>query len=101
MLMSVRREGGGALDDLAVGLDSGAITRGRAIKLAGAALLSGALGVFAAVDEAEARTRCGRNKTRCVRRTRRRKKVFCCPRHLVDVSGCRTVIANGLCVGIG
>jgi hypothetical protein len=51
----VKRGEGGVFDDLAVGLNSGAITRGKAIKLAGAALLSGALGVFAAAPAEAAR----------------------------------------------
>ena len=63
----MNRGEGGAFDDLAVGLDSGAITRAKAIKLAGAALLSGALGVFAAADPAAATVDDARRR-RCRRR---------------------------------
>jgi hypothetical protein len=46
----VKREEGMArsFDDLATGLDTGAITRGRAMKLAGAALVASALGLVGA-----------------------------------------------------
>ena len=48
--MLVKREEGTArsFDDLATGLDTGAITRGRALKLAGAALVTSALGLIGA-----------------------------------------------------
>ena len=48
--MLVKREEGMArsFDDLATGLDTGAITRGRAMKLAGAALVASALGLVGA-----------------------------------------------------
>jgi hypothetical protein len=47
-LLTKRDEGGlVAFDDLATGLESGAISRGNAIKLAGAALAASALGLFA------------------------------------------------------
>jgi hypothetical protein len=47
--MLTKRDEGGlvAFDDLATGLESGAISRGSAIKLAGAALAASALGLFA------------------------------------------------------
>ena len=41
----MKRDEGGAFDDLAMGLNNGSITRGRAIKLAGAALVASALGL--------------------------------------------------------
>jgi hypothetical protein len=91
---------GASFDDLAMGLNSGAISRGRAIKLAGAALLSGALGVFAAAGPAEARRRCRRNEVRCVRRRNGRRRVFCCPRAEVQLTSCRTAIVRDLCVRI-
>ena len=47
-----------SLDQLAMDLESGAITRGRAIKLAGTALAASALGLFVSEEEAEARRRC-------------------------------------------
>jgi hypothetical protein len=47
-LLTKRDEGGlVAFDDLATGLESGAISRSKAIKLAGAALAASALGLFA------------------------------------------------------
>lgn len=51
-LLTKRDEGGVAhsFDDLATGLDTGAITRGRAMKLGGAALVASALGIFGARD---------------------------------------------------
>jgi len=57
-----------SLDDVAVGLDSGAITRGKAIKLGGAALVASALGVFGAgrADAAVMGTR-GIRRRRCNR----------------------------------
>ena len=68
-------------DDLATGLQTGAISRGKAIKLTGAALAASALGIFASEEEAEARRRCRtlscREKCRRCRRSGR-----CC-------SGCR------------
>ena len=47
--MLAKRDAGGvrAFDDLAVGLESGEISRGKAIKLGGAALVASALGLFA------------------------------------------------------
>ena len=42
------------LDDLAIGLQSGAISRGKAIKLGGAALVASALGLFASAEDAQA-----------------------------------------------
>jgi hypothetical protein len=47
--VSIKRDQGGAraFDELAVGLDTGAISRGKAIKLAGAAVAASALGLFA------------------------------------------------------
>ena len=64
-----------SLDQLAMDLESGAITRGRAIKLTGAALAASALGIFASEDESEARRRCRtlscREKCRRCRRSGR------------------------------
>ena len=102
--MLMKRDEGGAFDNLAMGLDSGAITRGRAIKLAGAALLSGALGIFAA-SPAEATSCCNR---RCTRRCERsggtvcctRRGAFCCPKAKVQLTSCGTVISDGLCLRV-
>jgi hypothetical protein len=48
MSLAKRDERGArAFDDLAMGLQSGAISRGNAIKLAGAALVASTLGLFA------------------------------------------------------
>jgi hypothetical protein len=66
----VKREGTArSFDDLATGLDTGAITRGRAIKLAGAAIVASALGLIGAgeaqgqdiVTERIRRRRCNRH----------------------------------------
>ena len=47
-MLTKRGEGGVArsFDDLAMGLDTGAISRGKAMKLGGAALVASALGLF-------------------------------------------------------
>jgi len=96
-----REEGERSLDNLAMGMGEGTITRGRAIKLAGGALLGSALTVFAGAEAAEARVRCRRNQTRCVRRRASgRRTVFCCPRAVVQISSCRTAILRDLCVRI-
>ena len=63
------------LDELATGIADGTITRGRAMKLAGAALLGSALGLFAA-DDAEAHNRRGDKESRR-RRCRRRGGRYC------------------------
>jgi hypothetical protein len=68
------------LDDLATGMADGTITRGRAIKLAGAALVGSALSLFVADDAAEAhnrrRGRRGGDESKR-RRCRRRGGRFC------------------------
>jgi hypothetical protein len=70
-LLTKRSEGGvaGTFDDLATGLDTGAISRGRAMKLAGAALVASAMGLFA-VGNAEAQEVVteGRRRRRCRQR---------------------------------
>ena len=64
-------------DDLATGLQTGAISRGKAIKLTGAALAASALGIFASEDEAEARRRC--RTLSCREKCRRcRRSMRCC-----------------------
>jgi hypothetical protein len=69
----MRREEGMArtFDDLASGLDTGAISRGRAMKLAGAALVASALG-FVGAREADAdaieEEGLGRKRRRCNQR---------------------------------
>jgi hypothetical protein len=66
-----------SIDQLAMDLESGAITRGRAIRLAGAALAASVLGLFASEEEAEARRRC-RTLT-CREKCRRcRRSMRCC-----------------------
>jgi hypothetical protein len=67
-LLTKRGEGGvdHSFDDLAMGLDTGAITRGKAMKLGGAALVASALSIFGAgraeagevTTEGKARRRC-------------------------------------------
>ena len=59
------------LDALATGMAEGTITRGRAMKLAGAALVGSALSLFALTDDAEA-ARIGVARRRRLRRFRRR-----------------------------
>ena len=57
-------------DDLAMGLESGAISRGKAIKLAGAALAASALGLVASQQGADAQevgVEAGRRR-RCLRK---------------------------------
>ena len=64
-------------DDLATGLQTGAITRGKAIKLTGAAIAASALGIFSSEDEAEARRRC--RTLSCREKCRRcRRSMRCC-----------------------
>ena len=46
-----------SFDDLARGLASGSLSRGRALKLAGAGILGAALGVFSLQNDAEAKKR--------------------------------------------
>jgi hypothetical protein len=54
-LLMKRDEGGlRAFDELATGLESGAISRGKAIKLGGAVLVGSALGLFASRADAQA-----------------------------------------------
>jgi hypothetical protein len=70
-LLTKRSEGGvtRSFDDLAVGLDTGAITRRRAMKLGGAALLASALGVLGAGSaEAQEIVADGRRRRRCNQR---------------------------------
>ncbi len=69
--MLMKRDEGGvrALDDLAMGLDTGAISRGKAIKLAGAAVAASALGLFASRG-ADAQTTDGGEVTIAGRRRR-------------------------------
>ena len=73
------------LDGLARGVADDTISRGRAIKLAGAALAGSALSLFAAPDDAEARRRRGgsrkvlntqRQRIRRLRRRCRRRTGF-------------------------
>ena len=64
------------LDDLATGMADGTITRGRAIKLAGAALVGSALSLFVADDAAEAHNRRRGDESKR-RRCRRRGGRFC------------------------
>jgi hypothetical protein len=71
VLLTKRGEGGVArsFDDLAVGLDTGAVTRGKAIKLGGAALVASALGlVGAGRAEAQELSTEGIRRRRCNRK---------------------------------
>jgi hypothetical protein len=89
------------LDGLATGMAEGTISRGRAIKLAGAALLGSALSLFLVEDAADAanlrqrRRRCerrGPNKVFCKGRQGSR----CCNADLTTKSRC----AKGRCGGM-
>jgi hypothetical protein len=77
----MKREDGGihAFDDLATGLDTGAISRGKAIKLGGAALVASALGLIGArgADAQEATTADGVTVAGRRGRCRRRGGEFC------------------------
>jgi len=96
-----REEGERSLDNLAMGMSEGTITRGRAIKLVGAALLGSALSVFAGAEGADAQRRCGRRAVLCIRRRRNGTRLFfCCPRAVVQVTSCRTAILGELCVRV-
>jgi hypothetical protein len=64
-------------DDLATGLQTGAITRGKAIKLTGAAIAASALGIFSSEEAAAARRRC--RTLSCREKCRRcRRSMRCC-----------------------
>ncbi len=77
------------LDDLAIGLESGAISRGKAIKLGGAALVASALGLFASAEGAQgqtvttegARRRCHRRGGDFCRTTEGSQNCHICCRH--------------------
>jgi hypothetical protein len=80
---------GQPFDELAMGLESGAISRGKAIKLGGAALVASALGALVAAPKAEAleaeRSRCCRHRgNNSCRQCCRGERKPCCGRH-----GCR------------
>jgi hypothetical protein len=78
-----KRHGGGvrAFDDLARGLESGTISRSKAIKLGGAALVASALGLFASQGaEAQEDVETAVSRRRC----RERNDNFC------KVRGCKT-----------
>jgi len=105
-----------AFDDLARGLDTGAISRSKAIKLGGAALVASALGLFTS-QEAEAqeveiaitRNRCqrkfqrsdfcrnrqGNNCSVCCNRESRHPKACCGPK------GCNCCRRKERCAGSG
>jgi hypothetical protein len=108
-LLMKRDEGGlHAFDDLAVGLETGAISRGKAMKLGGAALMASAVGLFASrgaeaqedVETAVSRRRCrernddfckARGCKTCCNRDGRRPKA-CCGR-----DGCSCCRRNERC----
>lgn len=68
--MLMKRDEGGvrALDDLAMGLDTGAISRGKAIKLAGAAVAASAFGLFASRGAEGQEVSIAARRRRCLRR---------------------------------
>jgi hypothetical protein len=104
LLANRNREGAPLFDDLAKGLETGAISRGKAIKLGGAALVASALGLFASqgadaqeVEIAITRRRCARKFDRsdfCRQRGATRCSVCCNresrrPKACCGVNGCR------------
>jgi hypothetical protein len=104
------KEGVRALDDLAMGLNTGAISRGRAIKLGGAALVASALGLFASrgADAQEETVVIAVRRRRCVRRGGNWCKVIggcseCCnstgrrPKACCGRYGCRCCRRNQRC----
>jgi hypothetical protein len=86
-LLTRRDEGGlRAFDDLAAGLESGAISRSKAIKLTGAALAASALGLFASSRNADAQSvNLASERGRC----RRKGGDFC------RSNGCRVCCGEG------
>ena len=84
-LLGNRNREGGSLDDLAMGLETGAISRGKAIKLSGAALAASALGLFASRGAEGQELTLEAEKGRC----RRRGGDFCRRR------GCRVCCGEG------
>lgn len=119
--MFTQREEGGmhAFDDLAKGLDTGAISRGRAMKLGGAALVASALGLFGSrgaeaqdVELAISRRRCRRREGRhdfcrnrdggpnceaCCRKSRRNDVACCGPKGCNCCRSGRQCLPSGLC----
>ena len=81
-LLGNRNREGGSLDDLAMGLETGAISRGKAIKLSGAALAASALGLFASRGAEGQELTLEAERRRCHRRggdfCRRRGCRVCC-----------------------
>jgi hypothetical protein len=85
-----------AFDELAIGLDSGSISRGRALRLLGAALVGGVLGSLGIGEAAADRPGCKRAGKRC------RKDRLCCSRNCVNgtCAACpagRVELSNGTC----
>jgi len=106
----------GSLDELAMGLESGALSRGKAIKLGGAALVASTLGLFASqgagAQEVElavtrrgcrrhyrrsdfCRNRQGENCSVCCNRRSRHPKACCGPR------GCTCCRRRERCTDLG
>lgn len=84
-----------SFDDLAVELSDETITRGRAMKLVGAAVVGSVLSVFFATPEADARRRRG-PAARCRRRGRKYCKgplgTACCPKSVPSA-----LCSQGIC----
>jgi hypothetical protein len=76
-----------SFDDLASGLASGTISRRRALKLTGAALL-GAAGLFGAANPAQAAPTCPRRGASCDRRCKNTNKVCFCIRTISGQRRC-------------
>jgi hypothetical protein len=114
----MKRDEGGvrAFDDLARGLESGAISRGKAIKLGGAALVASTLGLFASqgadaqeVELAITRSRCRRKFQRsdfCRHRAANNCSVCCNrdsrhPKACCGASGCNCCRRSQRCTDLG
>src|SRR3712207_581559 len=84
-LFTNRDREGGSLDDLAMGLETGAISRSKAIKLGGAALAASALGLFASRGAGAQEVTLEAERQRC----RRKGGDFC------RDAGCRICCGEG------
>jgi hypothetical protein len=85
-----------SFDALATGLASGSISRGRALRLMGAAFVGGALGSLGIGEAAADRPGCKRNGKHCT------KDRLCCSRNCVNgtCAACpsgRVLLSNGTC----
>ncbi len=88
-----------SFDEIAKGLASGAISRGRALKLVGAGILGAALSFLALPDKAESQTRfqfCPEGHSQCIQRGGNSFQITCCP---AGTKCCQSVGALGVLTG--